>query len=43
VDDIDAVIEQLSANGVPLTRPKKMAIDRNNQAWIEDPDGIASS
>ena len=39
VDDIDAVIEQLSAHGVPLTRPKKMAIDRNNQAWIEDPDG----
>ena len=39
VDDLDAVIEQLSANGVPLTRPKKMAIDRNNQAWIEDPDG----
>ena len=39
VDDIDSVIEQLAANGVPLTRPKKMAIDRNNQAWIEDPDG----
>jgi hypothetical protein len=32
VDDLDAVIEQLSANGVPLTRPNKMAIDRNHQA-----------
>jgi lactoylglutathione lyase len=39
VDDIDAVIDQLAATGIPLTRPKKMAIDRNNQAWIEDPDG----
>jgi lactoylglutathione lyase len=39
VDDIDSVIAQLDANGVPLTRPKKVAVDRNAQAWIEDPDG----
>ena len=39
VVDIDAVIAQLADRGVPLTRPKKMAIDGNNQAWIEDPDG----
>lgn len=39
VDDLDAVIGQLAANGVPLTRPKKLALDGNYQAWIEDPDG----
>jgi lactoylglutathione lyase len=39
VDDLDAVIARLAAKGVPLTRPKKVAIDRNAQAWIEDPDG----
>jgi len=39
VVDIDGVIAQLAERGVPLTRPKKMAIDGNNQAWIEDPDG----
>jgi lactoylglutathione lyase len=39
VDDIDAVIARLAERGVPLTRPKKVVIDRNAQAWIEDPDG----
>lgn len=39
VDDLDAVIARLDAAGVPLTRPKKVAMDRNAQAWIEDPDG----
>jgi catechol 2,3-dioxygenase-like lactoylglutathione lyase family enzyme len=39
VDDIDAVIAQLAAKGVPLSRPKKVAVDRNAQAWVEDPDG----
>jgi lactoylglutathione lyase len=39
VDDIDSVIRQLETNGVSLTRPKKVAVDRNAQAWIEDPDG----
>jgi lactoylglutathione lyase len=39
VVDIDSVIAQLADLGIPLTRPKKMAIDGNNQAWIEDPDG----
>ena len=31
VDDLDSVIDQLAENGVPLTRPKKMALDRNNR------------
>lgn len=39
VDDLDAVIGRLAARGVPLSRPKKIAIDRNAQAWVEDPDG----
>ena len=39
VDDIDAVIERLADRGVPLSRPKKVAIDRNAQIWVEDPDG----
>ena len=39
VDDLDAVIARLADRGVPLSRPKKVAIDRNAQAWVEDPDG----
>jgi lactoylglutathione lyase len=39
VDDLDAVIARLAATGVTLSRPKKVAVDRNAQAWIEDPDG----
>ncbi len=39
VDDIDSIIDQLAAKEVALTRPKKLAIDGNHQAWIEDPDG----
>ena len=39
VDNLDAVIARLTERGVPLTRPKKVAIDRNAQAWVEDPDG----
>lgn len=39
VDDIDLVVGQITAKGIPLYRPKKMAVDRNYQAWIEDPDG----
>lgn len=39
VDDIDLVIGQLKAAGVKLTAEKKMGVDHNFQAWIEDPDG----
>ena len=39
VDDLDAVIARLAERGVPLSRPRKVAIDRNAQAWVEDPDG----
>jgi lactoylglutathione lyase len=39
VVDLDAVIAQLAERGVPLSRPKKVAADRNAQAWVEDPDG----
>lgn len=39
VDDLDSVLQQLDEAGVPLTVQKKMAADKNWQAWIEDPDG----
>jgi lactoylglutathione lyase len=39
VDDIDGVISGLAAAGVSLSRPKKMGLDDNLQAWVEDPDG----
>lgn len=39
VDDLDATLAFLAQAQVPLTIPKKMAADRNWQAWIEDPDG----
>ena len=39
VDDLDEVIANLTAQGIQLTRPKKVALDGNAQAWIEDPDG----
>lgn len=39
VDDLDTVIARLAERGVPLSRPKKVAIDGNAQAWVEDPDG----
>ena len=39
VDDIDPVLAELDRQGIPLFRPKKMQVDRNWQAWIEDPDG----
>jgi lactoylglutathione lyase len=39
VDDLDEVIARLAARGVTLTRPKKIGVDGNAQAWIEDPDG----
>ena len=39
VNDLDAVLAQLDAAGIPLFMPKKMGADGNLQAWIEDPDG----
>ena len=39
VDDLDAVVDQVTAAGIPLLIEKKTAIDGNRQAWIEDPDG----
>ena len=39
VDNIDLVIDELGKRGVPLAREKKLGLDRNLQAWIEDPDG----
>lgn len=39
VDNIDAVIRQLSDKGIELFRPLKTGADNNRQAWIQDPDG----
>lgn len=39
VDDIDAVVAQLEAAGIPLLQPKITGADGNRQAWIADPDG----
>jgi lactoylglutathione lyase len=39
VDDLDEVIARLAERGVSLSRPKKMGLDGNAQAWVEDPDG----
>lgn len=39
VDDLDAVVDQVVAAGIPLLIDKKTASDGNRQAWIEDPDG----
>ena len=39
VADIDGVLEELAAAGVPLARDKQLGVDGNFQAWLEDPDG----
>ena len=39
VDDLDGIVDQLAARGIPLTQGKKGGADGNLQAWIEDPDG----
>jgi lactoylglutathione lyase len=39
VDDIQALLKELDAVGIPLLLPYKIALDGNPQAWIEDPDG----
>jgi lactoylglutathione lyase len=39
VDDVQGLIKELDAVGIPLLLPYKIAVDGNPQAWIEDPDG----
>jgi lactoylglutathione lyase len=39
VDDLDSVLAQIKTAGIPLLIEKKLGIDNNYQAWIEDPDG----
>jgi catechol 2,3-dioxygenase-like lactoylglutathione lyase family enzyme len=39
VEDIDAVIDRLNANGVAVTE-KKFGPDNSWQAWLEDPSGV---
>jgi lactoylglutathione lyase len=39
VDNLDRVVDELGNRGVSLVREKKLGLDRNLQAWIEDPDG----
>jgi lactoylglutathione lyase len=39
VDDLDDAVMRLEALGIPLLLPVKAGLDRNRQAWIEDPDG----
>jgi lactoylglutathione lyase len=39
VPDIEQSVRELEALGIPLIRPKILAIDGNWQTWIEDPDG----
>lgn len=39
VDDIEALVKEIEAAGIPLLLPLKVALDGNKQVWIEDPDG----
>jgi lactoylglutathione lyase len=39
VDDLDEVLTDVAAAGLELLLPLKTAVDRNRQAWLEDPDG----
>lgn len=39
VDDVQRLVGELEAVGIPLLLPLKRALDGNLQAWIEDPDG----
>ena len=39
VENLDETIAHMEKVGIPLTIQKKMAADKNWQAWIEDPDG----
>jgi lactoylglutathione lyase len=39
IEDIQALVREIDAAGIPLLLPLKLAVDGNWQAWIEDPDG----
>jgi lactoylglutathione lyase len=39
VPDIDKMIANLEAEGIPIWRPKKLGLDGNLQCWVRDPDG----
>jgi lactoylglutathione lyase len=39
VEDLDVTLRHLEKVGIPLIRPRTLAVDGNWQAWIEDPDG----
>jgi len=39
VEDIDASIARIRANGLQVT-DKKQGADQNYQAWMEDPNGV---
>ncbi len=39
VADIDEALAHLHEKGIALLQEKKVGLDRNKQAWIEDPDG----
>jgi lactoylglutathione lyase len=39
VTDVDDVVRQLTAIGIPLIQPLVNGADGNRQAWIADPDG----
>lgn len=41
VDDLQAVAEKLTAQGIRITSGPRQGMDGNWQAWIEDPDGNA--
>ncbi len=40
VEDLDAAIAHIEAQGVALTRPKKLACDDTYQCWLRDPNGV---
>lgn len=40
VDDLDAAIAHIEAEGVALVRPKKKACDDTYQCWLADPNGV---
>lgn len=40
-DDIDGLITQLKADGIPIDRELKQGLDSNMQVWVSDPDGNA--
>lgn len=39
VEDMDALLERLEANGITATA-RKLGADQSWQAWLEDPDGV---